>query len=265
VGRDRILKAFRFLLLFLLTATAWQIAAGQTNEPSHTPGDTPTHTPADTRPQTQVDTPISAPEVVTHPNGVTTLYVQPTQRQKLSNYWNEAFGPYPVASTMVVAGWHQAWRTPPDWREGWAGYGERYASDFGNSAVNITTRYALARVFDEDTLFYRCTCRGVGPRFKHAVVATLFIHQGRDGRRAFALPVIAAPYAASMIAVYGWYPSRYGAKDAFRMGNYGLLTYFAGNISLEFLSPLLHAKRSSWMARLHLDNRHLAPETEPAP
>ena len=25
-----------------------------------------------------------------------------------------------------------------------------------------------------------------------------------------------------MTAVYGWYPGRYGAKDAFRMGNYSL-------------------------------------------
>jgi hypothetical protein len=67
-------------------------------------------------------------------------------------------------------------------------------------------------------------------------------------------------YVASSAAVYGWYPRRYGARDAFRMGNYGLLDYLGGNISLEFLSPLLHAKRNSWMARIHLDNRHLAPE-----
>jgi hypothetical protein len=192
-------------------------------------------------------------------------YVQPTQREKMHNYLFEAFGPYPVAWTTLVAGWHQARRSPPDWREGFPGYGERYASDFGNSAVNITTRFALAKALDEDTLYYRCSCSGVWPRLKHALVSTAFVHRGADGRRAFALPVVVAPYAAGMTAVYGWYPSRYGAKDAFRMGNYGLLSYFAGNISLEFLSPLLHAKRSSWITRLHFDNRHLAPETDPGP
>lgn len=202
---------------------------------------------------------------VTNEAGRTVPYAQPSPQVKLNNYLYEAFGPSPALETVFVAGWHQAWREPPDWREGWPGYGERYASDYANSAINITTRYTLAKVFDEDTLFYRCTCRGVGPRLKHAVVATLFVHQGADGHRAFALPVIAAPYVANMATVYGWYPSRYGAKDAFRMGNYGLLWYFAGNVSLEFLSPVLHAKRTSWINRLHFDNRHLAPETEAAP
>jgi hypothetical protein len=199
---------------------------------------------------------------VTTAAGVTKPYVQPSQQQRLNNYLYEAFGPNPITTTAFVAGWHQWRRNPPDWREGVPGYGERYASDFGNSAVNITTRYALARVFDEDTLYYRCTCAGVGPRLRHAVLSSVFVHQGVDGHRAFAMPMIAAPYAANMVAVYGWYPRRYGAKDAFRMGNYGLLWYFTGNISLEFLSPLLHSKRGSILTRLRLDNRHLAPELE---
>jgi hypothetical protein len=202
---------------------------------------------------------------VTNAAGRTVPYTQPSAQVKLNNYFYEAFGPNPAIETAFVAGWHQARRNPPDWREGWAGYGERYASDYGNSVINISTRYALAKVFDEDTLYYRCTCKGVGPRLKHAIVASVFVHQGADGHRAFALPAIVAPYVANMAAVYGWYPSRYGAKDAFRMGNNGLLWYFAGNIGLEFLSPVLHAKRNSWIDRLHFDNRHLAPETEPGP
>jgi len=248
------LKALRFLLLFLFTAVAWRCAAGQADTPADAQADAPAGAPAEA---------LTSVPTVTQPNGVITPYVQPSQRQKLDNYLFEAYGPYPLLWTNVVAGWHQARHTPPDWREGAAGYGERYASDFGNSVVNITTRYALARALDEDTLYYRCTCHGVWPRLKHAVVATVFVHQGADGHRAFALPVIAAPYVANMVAVYGWYPSRYDAEDAFRMGNFGLLSYFAGNISLEFLSPVLHAKRSSWITKLHFDNRHLAPETEP--
>lgn len=237
------MKAFRFLLCIVLVGTAWPLAAGQANSLPDAPA------PALT---------------VSNADGVTTAYTRPTREQKLSNYWNEAFGPYPMGSTVVVAAWHQAWRTPPDWREGWAGYGERYASDFGTSAINVSTRYALAKVMDEDTLYYRCSCKGIAPRLEHAAVTTLFVHQGADGHRAFALPVIVAPYAANMTAVYAWYPRRYGAKDAFRMGNYGLLWYFAGNVSLEFLSPLTHRKHgTSWMTRWHLDNRHLAPESEP--
>lgn len=245
------MKALRFFLLFFSTVIAWRAAGAQMIS---APVPAAEMDPAAQRPAPSANFAGRQPAAA--------AYLQPSQQVKLNNYLNEAFGPYPMAWTMVVAGWHQARRTPPDWREGWAGFGERYASDYGNSVINISTRYALAKVFDEDTMYYRCTCRGVGPRLKHAVIATVFVHQGADGHRAFALPAIAAPYAANFAAVYGWYPRRYGAKDAFRSGNYGLLSYFVGNISLEFLSPVLHAKRNSWMARLHFDNRHLAPETE---
>jgi hypothetical protein len=192
-------------------------------------------------------------------------YVQPTQQEKVHNYLFEAFGPYPAAWTTIVAGYHQARRNPPDWREGWPGYGERYASDFGNSAVNISTRFALSQALHEDTLYYRCACSGVWPRLRHAVYWTVFAHRGADGHAAFALPTLAGPYVASTVEVYGWYPARYSGKDAFRMGNNGVLAYFAGNLSLEFLSPLLHSKRDSILTRLHLDNRHLAPELSAGP
>jgi hypothetical protein len=49
------------------------------------------------------------------------------------------------------------------------------------------------------------------------------------------------------------------------MGNYGVLSYLIGNISLEFLAPVLHAKRTSVISRLHFDNRHLAPELSSTP
>ena len=59
-----------------------------------------------------------------------------------------------------------------------------------------------------------------------------------------------------MTAVYGWYPGRYNAKDGFRMGNYSLLGYAAGNIALEFLYSGPH----SLLSRMHLNNGHGAPD-----
>jgi hypothetical protein len=65
---------------------------------------------------------------------------------------------------------------------------------------------------------------------------------------------VVAPYAGTMAAVYGWYPGRYDARDAFRMGNYSLLGYAGGNIGLEFLYGGPH----SWRSRVHLNNGHAA-------
>jgi hypothetical protein len=184
---------------------------------------------------------------------------------KLRNYLFDAFGPYPLTVSAFVAGYHQARRNPPDWREGFTGYAERYGSDFGTSAAGVTARYLSAQALDEDTLYYRCACKGFWPRLQHAMVSTVIARRGDDGHKVFSAPMLIQPFAGSFTAVYGWYPARYGAKDAFRMGNYGLLESAIGSIGLEFLPGLLRPGSSSWVTRLHLDNRHAARENESAP
>jgi hypothetical protein len=186
-------------------------------------------------------------------------YVRPTQRTMARNYVFDAFGPYPIAGATLVAGINQFSDSPPEWNQGVAGYSKRFGSDYGIAVVGTTTRYGLAEAFREDTLYYRCECSGVLPRFRHAVISTLTARRGEDGHRVFSFPALAAPYAGSMTAIYGWYPNRYNAKDAFRTGNYSLLVYAGGNISLEFLYSGPH----SLLSRMHLNNAHGAPDPGP--
>jgi hypothetical protein len=186
-------------------------------------------------------------------------YIRPTTKMKLHSYVFDAFGPYPIAVAALAAGINQANNTPPEWRQGAAGYSKRFASDFGIAAVTITTRYALGRAFREDTLYYRCECKGLFPRLNHAVVSTFTGRRGDDGHRVFSFSALLAPYAGTMTAVYGWYPGRYNAKDGFRMGNYGLLAYVAGNVALEFLYGGPH----SLLSRMHLNKGHGAPDPSP--
>ena len=80
--------------------------------------------------------------------------------------------------------------------------------------------------------------------------------RGEDGHRDFSFPALIAPYAGTMTAVYAWYPKRYDAEDAFRMGNYSLLAYAAQNVGLEFIYSGPH----SLLSRMHLNNGHRAPE-----
>ena len=124
--------------------------------------------------------------------------------------------------------------------------------------VTTTTRFALARAFREDTLYYRCECKGTFPRLRHAVISTFTGRRGDEGHRVFSIPALVAPYAGTMAAVYGWYPGRFNAIDGFRMGNYSLLAYAAGNVCLEFV----HSGSHSLLAHLHLNNSHGAPDQE---
>lgn len=86
------------------------------------------------------------------------------------------------------------------------------------------------------------------PRLKHAMISTLTARRGTDGHAIFSFPALVAPYAGTMTAVYGWYPRRYDAEDGFRMGNYTLLGYVAGNLALEFLYGGPH----SLLSRMYL-------------
>jgi hypothetical protein len=179
-------------------------------------------------------------------------YVRPTERTKVDNYLFDAFGPYPLAGAAVVAGINQFSNKPREWDQGVEGYAKRFGSDYAIAAASTTTRYALSEAFKEDSLYYRCDCRGAFPRLRHAILSTLTARRGQDGHRVFSLPALVGPYAGSTIAIYGWYPNRYGAKDAFRAGNYSMLTYVGGNIALEFFYSGPHSLRS----RMHLNNTH---------
>ncbi len=182
-------------------------------------------------------------------------YVRPSEKTKARNYALEVFGPYPVVAAGATAGINQWTNSPPDWGQGAEGYGKRFGSDFGIGAISTTAHYGLSEIFREDTLYYRCECSGLFPRLRHAVVSTFSGRRGEDGHRAFSFSALAAPYAGSMIAVYAWYPDRFGAKDAFRMGNYSLLTYMGSNIALEFL----YNGPRALISRLHLNNSHGSP------
>jgi hypothetical protein len=182
-------------------------------------------------------------------------YTRPTQAIKLHNYLFDAFGPYPIAGAAFAAGISQANNTPPEWKQGAGGYSRRFGSDFGIAAISTTARYGLAQAFRQDTLYYRCECRGVSPRLRHAVISTLTARQGKDGHRVFSFPALIAPYAGTMTAVYAWYPGRYSAKDALRIGNYTMLGYVGGNMALEFVYSGPH----SLLSRMHLNSTREAP------
>ena len=197
-----------------------------------------------------------SPVVSTHKVQPDLTYTRPPQSTKLRNYVFDAFGPYPIVGAGLAAGVNQWQNTPPEWKQGAEGYAKRFGSDFGIAAVSTTTRYALSEAFKEDTLYYRCDCKGLFPRLGHAVISTFTARRGEDGHRVFSIPDLVAPYAGTMTAVYAWYPGRYDAMDGLRMGNYSLLGYVGANIALEFFYSGPH----SLLSRMHLNNAHGAPD-----
>jgi hypothetical protein len=186
--------------------------------------------------------------------------VRPTHKTKAGNYIFDAYGPYPIVGAASAAGINQFGNAPPEWGQGAEGFGKRFGSDFAIAAIATTTRFGLAEALKEDTLYYRCECSGVWQRTGHAVTSTFTARRGEDGHRVFSIPALLAPYVGTMTAVYGWFPDRLGAKDAFRMGNYSLLAYIGGNIALECVS----GGQNSLLSHVHLHKGQNSPDQEPS-
>jgi hypothetical protein len=163
------------------------------------------------------------------------VYHRPTDKEKLRSWAFVSFGPYAFIGSAAAAGVQQAENAAPEWGQGWDAYGVRVANNFGINLVTQTTRYGLAQVFHEDTLFYRCECDGFVPRLKHALISTVTARRGDDGHRTFSFSSLVAPYAGGEVAALAWYPSRYNDKDGFRIGNYNLAVQAGLNVALEFI------------------------------
>lgn len=164
----------------------------------------------------------------------------------------DSVGPYSIFMAAATAGIHQATDNPPDWRQGFLPLSERFGSNMGITAIGNSVRYGTGWAMNADFRFRKCECRGLAPRIGHAVKATALARRRGDGAAVPSLPNLLAPYAATTSAVYAWYPSRYGIKDAFRMGNYNLLGTLTSNIVWEFMPE----KALKFLHRFHLSGSH---------
>ena len=212
--------------------------------------------------QPRQDSSSSSSSTATTPAEPAITYHRPTERQEIRDFAFDAFGPYPFLAAAASAGIQQAYSTPPEWGQGWDSYGVRLASNYGIQLVTTTTRYALAEAFREDTIYYRCACRGFFPRLGNALISTVTARRGADGHRVFSLAAMGAPYAGTMAAALVWYPSRYEPADGFRIGNYNLAAEAAENVALEFLYGGPH----TMLGGVHLPGmRHRAKDLDQNP
>lgn len=165
-------------------------------------------------------------------------YVRPNFRERLHSNLRTTFGTVQMGKVVFGAAISHADNVPPDWGQGWGPYGQRVASHFGSALVTSGANLLFGEALREDTKYYPCTCKGIWPRLKHAVASSATARAGKDGHRVFSIPAVASPYAGAF-AQLAWLPPRFGPKDAFRTGNYDLLTSAGSKVALEFLTPLL--------------------------
>jgi hypothetical protein len=165
------------------------------------------------------------------PNGT---YVRPPAGKRFRRYVNGVVGPLALAKTAATAG-IATWRnSPEEWGENWEGFGRRFASGLGRSAIKGTTIYALDETLKLDSGFYRSTKKDFGSRFGNALISTVTARRP-NGKRTIGIPRLVGTYTASVIAYETWYPKRYTYKDGLRSGTISLGFNAAFNLVKEFI------------------------------
>src|SRR5205085_12014953 len=107
----------------------------------------------------------------------------------------------------------EQWRDSPEaWSQGERGYAARWASEYAESAIGNTTKYAVARLLHQDPSFVRCECVGVRPRLGHAVLAP-FKARTMTGEWVFSPATAISLAAENVIPAATWYPAPRGLRD----------------------------------------------------
>jgi hypothetical protein len=165
-------------------------------------------------------------------------YTPLTIRDRWHAYLFDSFGPVALTRAAVGASILQWRKSPPDWGEGAAGFGDRMASQYGLAMLDYSAQFGFGTLLHQDMKYYRCACSGFFAKIRHATLMTLEARSSTDGHHIFSLPKLLSPYAATFGELM-WYPPRYGPKDALRQGNYNLLGNFGINAAREFFHFLL--------------------------
>ncbi len=174
------------------------------------------------------------PAVVDQQKTTTQDYVFPTHKERFNRYLKSTVGPFRLAWTGASAGIAQWKDSPDEWEQGMKGYGKRYASSFGQNAIQQTVTYGLDEAFGLDTGFRKSTREGFGARFKDALIQNV-TSRTKSGKRVISVPRFAGVYTGAIVAREAWYPDRYSYKDGLRSGTRNLLTGFGLNLVREFL------------------------------
>ena len=161
-------------------------------------------------------------------------YVFPDKHERFRRYVKSTVGPLRLGWSAASAGIEQ-WRdSPEEWGQGARGFGKRYASSLGSSAIQQTVTYGLDTALHLDTGFQKSDRDGFFPRFKDALLQNV-TSRTTTGKRVISVPKFAGAYAGGIIPRVTWYPDRYSYKDGIRSGTKSLLEGFGVNLIREFV------------------------------
>jgi hypothetical protein len=162
------------------------------------------------------------------------VLLHPHRAQRDKYLWS-TFGPPGVLDSVVGAGFAQWMDRPKEWEQTESGYMKRFASEYAETAINATTKYALARFRDEDPSFHPCGCSGFRRRALHAIVSPFVAYRFDNGQPQFSMARLAGTATGNVVSTAVWKPATttFGSQAA-HLGT-DLVSAMGVNLLREFV------------------------------
>lgn len=164
-----------------------------------------------------------------------------TLRERRETYLRQTYfnaGAY--FARAFAAGVDQARGIPYEWGGGIGGYGQRFASHFGQFAIGNTLIAAGNAAMGYEPRYDVCRCTGFWPRTRHAIVRNFVTYNSTEQELRPQIPVYAGTFAAGVIAST-WKPAnnrsmvRDGAYAALEQAGYGVAVNWIREFALDIL------------------------------
>jgi hypothetical protein len=154
-----------------------------------------------------------------------------TAAQRRSIYFEQTLGtPGAYMKRMFAAGIDQARGAPSQWQGGWGGYGERLASREGQF-ISANSLAALGNAaLRYEPRYDQCTCSGVWPRTRHAIVRNFVTYDSSEMHRRPQWALFGGAFGGGMIST-AWKPE---PRNAFAEGGRAMLGQAAWGTLLNF-------------------------------
>jgi hypothetical protein len=161
-------------------------------------------------------------------------YTALTQSERNKLYVQALISPISFVESAASAGWGQLRDKPPEWGEGGAGYGKRFASSVAQHVTGESIKFGLSSLLHEDNRYVPSGKAGIAPRVLYALVST-FRSRDDEGHRQVSYSNIGSLFGASLLS-RTWQPASTGGAGNGAV-NFGVSVAFSAgmNVAREFL------------------------------
>jgi hypothetical protein len=125
-----------------------------------------------------------------------------TPQERLKLYAKDFLSPFHILMAGASAGISQLQNVPPEWGQGGAGYGRRFANYYAYATTSSVLRLAGEDLLHEDNLYYGSGEQGVWRRVKYALKSSI-LARGPTARSTFRFRRLAEQPGRRLSPVFG--------------------------------------------------------------